>query len=46
MVFMIFLLHLINRWVNPGDKIMISGINVGYVENIKLEKLSVSKNEN
>ena len=24
--------------VNPGDKIMISGINVGYVENIKLDK--------
>ena len=24
--------------VNPGDKIMISGINVGYVENVKLDK--------
>ena len=24
--------------VNPGDKIMISGIDVGYVENIKLDK--------
>ena len=32
--------------VNPGDNIMISGINVGYVEEVILKKLSFNKNEN
>ena len=32
--------------VNPGDNVMISGINVGYVEEVILKKLSFNKNEN
>ena len=38
--------------VNPGDKIMVSGISVGYVENVSLKnnypviKMKISKNLN